>query len=91
MKFSGTKKTNQDLDEVVQGYVELGAKKRKAKGSEKSECTIKRRRRRSSKGEKATIQQQVALKSNEKKVEDRKVKVSRLPVHVLEKIFSFLD
>ena len=77
-------------DEVVQGCVELEAKKRMAKGSEKSECTIKRRRR-SSKGEKATTQEQVALKSNEEKLEDRKVKVSNLPVHVLETIFSYLN
>ena len=31
------------------------------------------------------------MKSNEKKVEERKVKVSSLPAHVLEKIFSYLD
>ena len=82
MKLSG-RKINQDLDEVWQECVE-GAKKRRAKGSEKPE-SIKRRGRSSNIGAKATIQQ-VAMKSNEKKVEERKVKVSSLPVHVLKKI-----
>ena len=87
MKLSG-RKINQDLDEVWQGCVE-GAKKRRAKGSEKPE-SIKRRGRSSNIGAKATIQQ-VAMKSNENEVEERKVKVSILPVHVLEKIISYLD
>ena len=87
MKLSG-RKINQDLDEVWQGCVE-GAKKRRAKGSEKPE-SIKRRGRSSNIGAKATIQQ-VAMKSNEKKVEERNEKVSSLLVHVLEKIISYLD
>ena len=78
------------MDEVWQGCVE-GAKKRRAKGSEKPE-SIKRRGWSSNIGAKATIQQ-VAMKSNEKKVEEGKVKVSSLPFqfHVLEKIISYLD
>ena len=87
MRISG-RKINQDLDEVWQGYVE-GAKKRRAKGSENPE-SIKRRGRSSNIGAKVTIQQ-VAMKSNEKKVEERNVKVSSLPFHVLEKIISYLE
>ena len=47
--------------------------------------SIKRRGRSSNIGAKATIQQ-VAMKSNEKKVEERKVKVSSLPVHVIVRV-----
>ena len=87
IKLSG-RKINQDMDEVLQGCVE-GANKRRAKGSEKPE-SIKMRGRSSNIGAMATIQQ-VAMKSNEKKVEERNVKVSSLPFHVLEKIISYLD
>ena len=68
----------------------LKVQRREGPKDQRKPESIKRRGRSSNIGAKVTIQQ-VAMKSNEKKVEERKVKVSSVPVHVLEKIISYLD